>query len=52
MFSIIFPSNFASDLSSLGVEYLTFPNRDDIVEVVESIDHPLIDFFRDRDWET
>ena len=44
MFSLIFPASFTHDLSSLGVEYFTFPNRDDIVECVEPIDHELIDF--------
>ena len=48
MFSLIFPSSFAADLSSLGVEYLTFNNRDDIIECVESIDNPIIDFLIDN----
>ena len=48
MFSLIFPASFAHDLSSLGVEYMTFPNRDDIVEVIESIDNPIIDFLIDH----
>ena len=48
MFSLIFPASFASDLSSLGIEFMTFKNRDDIVECVESIDNPIIDFLIDN----
>ena len=48
MFSLIFPASFAHDLSSLGIEYMSFANRDDIVECVESIDNPIIDFLIDN----
>ena len=46
--SVLFSVAFAPDLSSLGIEYLTFNNRPDIVECIEPIDHPLIDFLRDN----
>jgi hypothetical protein len=48
MYSLIFPKSFSADLSSLGVEWLEFPNRSDIVECVESIDNPIIDFLIDN----
>ena len=48
MFSLIFPASFAHDLSSLGIEYMSFANRDDIVECIESIDNPIIDFLIDN----
>jgi hypothetical protein len=48
MLSLIFPASFSDDLTTLGIEHLTFPNRSDIVECIESVDHPLIDFLLDH----
>ena len=42
MISLIFPVSFADALASLGIEYLTFDSRSDIVEVIESCDHELM----------